>query len=68
MENLLLALRRNGWRVAVHNDYTLSGVHMTFWLMTHASGIYAKGEGRTDEDALRRVTESARMASHLGVG
>jgi hypothetical protein len=55
MEKLLADLRAAGWRVAVHNDYRLNGVDMTFWLMTHPSGVYAKGEGATDIEALRQI-------------
>jgi hypothetical protein len=47
-------LRSLGWSVAVHNDYKQDGKSYTFWLFT--SGIRcAKGEGRTDDDALRAV-------------
>lgn len=45
-------LRAEGWSVAVHNDYRLNGEAFTFWLWTHPSGRYVKGEGRTDADAL----------------
>lgn len=50
------AIRERGWSVAVHNDYNLGGVSYTFWLFT--KGIYfAKGEAKTDEDALKKVTD-----------
>lgn len=46
-------LRARGWTVAVHNDYMLDGVAMTFWLLTHAgNGRFVKGEGLTDVEAL----------------
>jgi hypothetical protein len=45
-------LRASGWAVAVHNDYRLNGNRHTFWLLTHPSGRYVKGEGPTDEVAL----------------
>jgi len=50
-------LRRDGWKVAVHNDYQLGGYDYTFWLLTKRfpeDGITraVKGEGRTDSDAL----------------
>jgi hypothetical protein len=49
-------LRREGWTVAVHNDYVLDGEPMTFWLFTHPpSGRFIKGEGRTDAEALAHV-------------
>lgn len=56
----LHALRQDGWRVAVHNDYRLNGDDMTFWLMTHISGFYLKGEGKTDMDALMEIDAQAR--------
>lgn len=49
----LRALRSDGWTVAVHNDYRLNGEPHTFWLFTHPSGRWLKGEGRTDGIALR---------------
>ena len=51
MENLT-RLRALGWSVAVHNDYKLNGLPMTFWLFTHPNGRWVKGEGLTDEQAL----------------
>lgn len=49
-------IRAAGWSVAVHNDYTLAGVPMTFWLFTHvATGRFVKGEGCTDGQALDQV-------------
>jgi len=54
-------LRRNGWRVAVHNDYTLNGSDRTFWLLTHPNGVYIKGEGPTDMDALMECDRQARQ-------
>jgi len=49
---ILARLRANGWTVAVHNDYRLGGAPMTFWLFTHSSGVWTKGEGSTDREAL----------------
>jgi len=57
----LVELRRAGWSVAVHNDYRQGGAQMTFWLLTHPSGRWVKGEGLTDEHAL----EQAFVASGL---
>ena len=48
-------LRAQGWAVAVHNDYRQDGESHTFWLFTHPDGRYAKGEGRTDAEALAQV-------------
>lgn len=49
----LRTLRKDGWTVAVHNDYRLDGHTHTFWLFTHPSGRWLKGEGKTDGIALR---------------
>lgn len=49
---LLGELRGRGWSVAIHNDYRYAGTNCTFWLLTHPSGRYVKGEGHTDEEAL----------------
>jgi hypothetical protein len=46
--------RSRGWSVAVHNDYRLDGVPMTFWLFTK-DGRAVKGEGLTDNEALANV-------------
>ena len=62
-------IRAAGWVVAVHNDYKLAGVPHTFWLFTReevpgdpeyaitgrGQGRFARGEGRTDADALNVV-------------
>lgn len=53
-------LRAAGWSVAVHNDYTLNDERMTFWLFTHPSGVWAKGEGLTDNEALLAAERQAR--------
>lgn len=49
-------LRKQGWRVAIHNDYYRHDLDQvwTFWLFTKFS-VNAKGEGATDEDALDEV-------------
>jgi len=49
------AFREAGWSVAVHNDYHMNGVPHTFWLWTHPSGIWVKGEGLTDKQALEQA-------------
>ena len=41
-----------GGLVAVHNHYRLEGKRHSFWLFTHPDGIWIKGEGLNDEDAL----------------
>lgn len=60
LDIVLAELRGAGWRVAVHNDYRLGGREMTFWLMTHPAGIYLKGEGKTDLEALLAIEKQAR--------
>ncbi len=50
-------LRAKGWTVSSHNDYRLKGVPHTFWLLTHPSGRWLKGEGRTDAEALDQIRE-----------
>jgi hypothetical protein len=47
-------LRAKGWRVSSHNDYILGGEFFTYWLFTKGH-ICAKGEGRTDEEAIQEV-------------
>jgi len=60
LDEILTVLRGAGWRVAVHNDYSLNGMDMTFWLLTHPCGVYVKGEGRTDQQALFECERRAR--------
>jgi hypothetical protein len=57
-------LREAGLTVAVHNDYTLNGKQMTFWLMTYVvpdppfrepKTLAFKGEGETDQEALDQI-------------
>lgn len=59
-------LRANGWTVAVHNDYRLNGKPYTFWLWTHPDGRYVKGEGLTDDEALRQVRAAIRQSAKDG--
>ena len=56
------ALRAQGWSVAVHNDYRLNGVAHTFWLFTKGD-LCAKGEGRTDGEALELVAKEIERLS-----
>ena len=51
-DDILADIRSRHWSVAVHNDYRLNGVYYTFWLLTHPSGRWVKGEGETDLAAL----------------
>ena len=47
-------LRKEGWSVAVHNDYHQDGKLFTFWLFTRGREC-VKGEGATDLEALDQV-------------
>lgn len=47
-------IRKEGWMVAVHNDYRLDGVFHTFWLFTKGDRA-VKGEGKSDTEALNEV-------------
>lgn len=55
----LEGLRAAGWSVAVHNDYALGLERRTFWLFTHPSGFWAKGEGPSDAKALAEAYAQA---------
>lgn len=55
LTSMLRILREAEWVVGVHNDYRQNGKLMTFWLFTHPSGRWLKGEGVTDEDAVFEV-------------
>lgn len=57
-------LRERGWSVAVHNDYRLAGERRTFWLLTHPSGRWVKGEAVADEAAL---LDCLRQIEHYGL-
>lgn len=59
-ERMLWALRDAGWCVASHNDYRQNGQSRTFWLLTHPSGLFVKGEGGCDMDALMECDAQAR--------
>lgn len=56
-------LRKEGWSVAVHNDYKLNGENYTFWLMTKGNLCF-KGEGKTDEEALNEIRETISNYTH----
>lgn len=49
-------IRAQGWMVAVHNDYRQDGKLFTFWLFTKGD-LCAKGEGRSDAEALDMVRQ-----------
>jgi hypothetical protein len=58
--------RDKDWSIAVHNDYMKDGHRHTFYLFTHPSGIFAKGEGLGDLIALENMmTEAISRNSHL---
>jgi hypothetical protein len=52
LEEKLATLRQSGWTVACHNDYRQNGISMTFWLFTHPNYMPAKGEGKSDNEAI----------------
>jgi hypothetical protein len=58
---VLADMRGAGWRVAVHNDYERGGERMTFWLFTHANGLWAMGEACDDQRALVIARRQARQ-------
>lgn len=64
-DDLLERFRADGWSVAVHNDYEQGGESRTFWLLTHPDGIYTKGEGYTDQEALAAAWETMRHRHRL---
>jgi cell division protein FtsB len=65
---LLAELRADGWEVAVHNDYRQDGQPHTFWLFTRGDRRWIKGEGTTDEFALRAaLAESQRPDTKTGL-
>lgn len=61
----LESMRADGWTVAVHNDYRLNGAFHTFYLFTHPSGVWAKGEGKSDREAIAAAAEEAADRSDL---
>lgn len=52
-------LRAAGGMVSAHNDFTMGGRRMTFWMMSfrHPEGymVSFEAEGDTDADALNRI-------------
>jgi len=65
---LVEELRSWGWSVAVHNDYRMAGKLHTFWLFTGPDSRCAKGEGRTDAEALGQVRAAVLADAALGPG
>jgi hypothetical protein len=57
-------IRAAGWTVAVHNDYRLNGEAHTFWLFTK-DGRCAKGEGKTDAEALTQVRAEIKRGADI---
>lgn len=55
--SLLELLRREGWNVAVHNDYRLNNERKTFWLFTRGHQCF-RGEGATDLEAIHQVSHA----------
>jgi hypothetical protein len=59
-EEVLAGFRADGWMVAVHNDYRVNDEAFTFWLLTKGDRC-AKGEGRTDLEALNAIRIQERI-------
>lgn len=75
LTKLLKEIRGAGWSVAVHNDYRQGGRAYTFWLFTHSSGRWLKGEGATDVEAIANAfpagvpkEDGAQAATHIPCG
>lgn len=57
---ILDRLRQEGWTVASHCDVVgSSGKSTAVWLFTHPCGIYLRGEGATDCEAIAKVEAEA---------
>ena len=67
IETMLAELRSEGGAVAIHNDYRMNGHAKTFWLFTHDSGVWIKGEGRDDATVLADCVKRARKAKARGM-
>lgn len=63
---ILNRLRSGRWTVAVHNDYIQDGAPMTFWLLTHPNGVFVRGEGSTDIEALEECQQAVFTWSAMG--
>lgn len=50
-------LRKQGWTVAVHNDYRQDGISHTFWLFTNGDRAI-RGEGKSDAEALNNIRDA----------
>lgn len=59
--SVLAELRASEWMVAVHNDYHIVGEFRTFWLLTHPAGMFVKGEGKSDFEALMECERAAKQ-------
>jgi hypothetical protein len=57
----LAEFRKNGWMVAIHNDYRQNGNLFTFWLFTKG-GWCVKGEGSTDEEAIEKAWQLTQVS------
>lgn len=75
LTKLLKEIRGARWSVAVHNDYRQNGKTYTFWLFTHVSGRWLKGEGQTDVEAITNAfptgipkEDGVQAATHISCG
>lgn len=57
-------LHQEGLVVAIHNDYKLSNINHTFWLMIKDNIAY-KGEGKTNIEALDQIREQYQKRSKM---
>jgi len=62
---LLEGLRREGWVVAIHNDYRQGCRAFMFWLFTRGGKCFS-GEGMTDREALEAVRKQVDEAKPPG--
>ena len=67
LEELLDKFRQNGWRVAVHNDYSKDGEWHTFWLFAKGNQCI-KGEAKTDIEALQIARKEVRRVAERWQG
>ena len=57
---ILDRLRQEGWSVASHFDVIApNGKSTSVWLLIHPCGVYLRGEGATDSEAIAKVDADA---------
>lgn len=55
----LALLRSQGWSLASHQDVKVGGAVTISYLFLHSSGVWVRGEGSTELDALEAVETAA---------